>query len=30
MIPQPTPHVSGLDHPILDGPVPDQTRSSQQ
>ncbi|RSL15157.1 beta-galactosidase [Edaphobacter aggregans] len=30
MIPQPNPHVSGLDHPILDGPVPDQTRSSQQ
>jgi len=24
------PHVSGLDHPILDGPVPDQTKSSQQ
>ena len=24
------PHVAGLDHPILDGPVPDQTKSSQQ
>jgi beta-galactosidase len=31
LIPQTTPpRVVGLDHPILDGSVPDQTRSSQQ
>ena len=28
--PTPGEYVTGLDHPILDGPVPDQTRSSQQ
>ncbi len=30
LTPQPSEYVSGLDHPILDAPVPDQTRSSQQ